>query len=537
MRALFERNVKVLEFRLFAELEVETERKDIQAFLESYETKGTEVSRKVQRYLTTIGLFDKDGNLTKKGKQVLEQGKMFIPEMGLYRIWLIEPDDLIDMRIVGVQRERPSKMNEEIQPQEYDYPNPDGKPAEEAILLFRQQKKEDLEQRLTRIKVRNFGKGEYLYGSLERSGRTVRMKWVWDETGKQKIVLEGTVRAASGNLPLFQLKNRSPFQGKLPGLVEKLLLGSENQHLSWDPAKQKLRIPFSRNHSNELMEKFQGNFPMDTSDFEYGVFEKAELQEVPVMPSTIEDAKKWRNYLVRSDLKGKYFTPPQFKHQQDQLASREEFSSFGLQAESPQGYLKNNFSGPANDEAFWHLAAPMDLNPFDQPDQTEEVLHWIPGQEVTLGEIADKLRQGKNIKEVIVVDRYVNKAIQQKSLHVLVKELLPSGSGVSSLMTVFGGDRASYLKDQAPEITQVDFGALFKTLDHDRFWILRSDQEETIWTATRSLGFLNFGEHEPEADTEAVVKEGAVTFLKVKKGYEIFSPSLKEELERIGGKA
>ena len=79
------------------------------------------------------------------------------------------------------------------------------------------------------------------------------------------------------------------------------------------------------------------------------------------MPYDLENANLWLDYLLREKVSEKYLTPRDFEITAKEITEKDAFEKFQDQLRIPD---LHSFQTKTQTE-FWHLNAPIDLNPND----------------------------------------------------------------------------------------------------------------------------------------------------------------------------
>ena len=85
------------------------------------------------------------------------------------------------------------------------------------------------------------------------------------------------------------------------------------------------------------------------------------IDSVKLMPYDLENAILWRDYLLREKISEKYLTPRDFETNAKEITDEDAFKKFRNQLKIPDLH----FFQTKSQTEFWHLNAPIDLDPND----------------------------------------------------------------------------------------------------------------------------------------------------------------------------
>ncbi len=538
MKAKLSRKVTVEEYTLFAELDINMPRPDIQKFLLNRLDSQDSLDLKVKMYLSEIGLISNQSQLTQRGNQVLDSGKLDIREMGGYKVQMIVHDPAIGMKLISIKRETLNFPEKDPQLQQLPVANPQGNTTREesVFLISRDGNREAFMSAKRGVTLLNFGRDERVKGFSEGKKKKLTLTWEVNSDSSQKLRLEGNLETSGAAIDTGQLKIEHFFTGDVIQLIRSITGNPENENLSWNSSIGRMQIPFEQTASDQMRESFQGSFSVATSEFEYGEFDQARLEDIPLMPASDVDAQKWRDWLLDQRISQEFVTPRAFVVAQESICQDTPIRNFDLHPTQAEAYLDQRFTKKKESDAFWNLATTIDLNPFGKSERPMDPLHFSPGEKIQVSELASALTNGEPLKSVIYIDRYTNKQGQQELLSALASCFQISPEGTMAVISLHDNSRSDYLTQNNPEIIPIDYKPIGK-LDHDRYWLFeRSNGELLVWNCTRSLDFLQLGSGKDSSGLEGKVIEGAVSFVPIDPSLELFSELLQREVNKLLGR-
>ncbi len=358
MKIIMQRRLCITVVQCIAKIEVEEQRKDIQDFLNGLQQGSNQIPElvynRICEYLQKRKLLDTDNQLTPEGQEVLKTGNLFQPEEGKYRFWCVLDDPLVQSQLLHFRREKPEKMNTPR--------NGSSSPMPELKSLCEQEHwtipLQEQEQEARHIRVQQIGHPEspMAIADIDRAS-SVTLNWQWDD-------LENSTYSFEGMLVIYG-KNKSIAQNAYPGPIDLAAIWIrllEQNQIAWNATYHRAMINFNKEVTPaEVYRNFLQSQSLHTDSFEYGSFDNAEVQEMPVMPNDEEAAKAWRDWLLTEWLERDYVTSQQFQEKNLEINSHHAFKMFDLQMSNIDQLCSHLCS--FNKQAFWHLVAPIDLKP------------------------------------------------------------------------------------------------------------------------------------------------------------------------------
>jgi hypothetical protein len=361
LKAKFRKTAKLRSVTVFMRITRLEQRADFQKYLNTPPPRQQlfegEMARlindRVAEYFRQLHLLDHNGNLTEKGKTVAETGYFETEEQGKYRIWYCENDQLIGDTIVYFERENafPDQRKEDrIRPRD--------------LPLFTNtwhycmdQEKGSTAQKFRIEQLGNADTNESLVlEDTQQSSMTLLWEWeshsdarLWVE--KAQIMRKQNEKLAFNRQALDVSIDQSTW---LDSLFED----------SWDRISNRLRIEFDKLENPSEKVDFVKRFTFPPMDG----FDSIEFERVPLMASDREQALKWRNWLVEGLLKVHYLSPVTATDAFNECNRKPGLISYNLNTPKLLDFLKENLEprGPqARGKAYWHLAAPLDLQPLN----------------------------------------------------------------------------------------------------------------------------------------------------------------------------
>jgi hypothetical protein len=274
------------------------------------------------------------------------------------------------------------------------------------------------------------------------------------------------------------------------------------------------------NNADEVYQYFEYSGPHPRKGFTSCCYEK-----LPVEPYNLEEAHVWRNRLLMMELEKNYMHPDDFSSTVISINQKDGFEAYADQLDRPDihEYIHSELEhGKKSDRgaAFWHLAAPLDLNIEIPQSLRLDSFSLIAGNTVSFRDIAQKFNGGFHAEKVFYFDSYVAKYYQQRSVSALLESL-----GLSDMRVITNKDNqnfSDYLAKKKPLVSVENIGGIYqnpKDAPHDRYLVLKKGDDLRVWTGTNSIDYIRFDGSikDIQPDTEGTIIK-TVTFTRVDQG-------------------
>lgn len=330
MKVTLTKNIDLQVATVYLTFEKDTERPDIQKYLNGEHFDNEIIEKRVLDYLRSIGILDENYQPTSYGNFVKKSGLLKVREEGKYQIWFTQNDTFFGNKIFYFKRIQPNndvvnEINIRLDKSEHFYlPTTQNKFA----------------------KLKLVHNGDYFGQKNQRQDRIV-LFWIWQDTAQSAFRFEGKL----GNNNTEIGKEYIPCQIDLDEKIQEILP-------NWETRSKRYKIFFKETDEASRL-SFEGNI-VDYKWYNFNV----RIEKLPLMPYNADDAKQWRNWLVEESVKKDYLSPADFESLVIKTNEKEAFQSYAshlknIDAKAFSDTIKNNVI------AFWHLNAPMDLNPLN----------------------------------------------------------------------------------------------------------------------------------------------------------------------------
>jgi hypothetical protein len=513
MKANFSRKIFITRFSAYGVLNIGRERIDIKEYLQNNRN-----NTNVNRYLQNIDVLNSRDEITSKGQKLMDTGTLFQEEEGKYAFWVTENDPFLNSKIIYLRRDRYSNEDKNIQNRK----NSNFRGEHNVII-----KDKDGKQEVKTIELR-----EMMSYSSEIQNSELSLVWNFEIKTNQTFpfstnyFLEGnlidTVSVERGNrkeTSKDEIKELNKYKFNYHLFLDEFRNIFIKNGMDWDEKLSRMRIEFSKEvHSEKEWENFEiGNLELKQKDFGKGLFLKASLHQVPIMPKSEESANEWRNYLLNQILKRNYITEEQFNENLSNLNKKEAFRIYNLQSPKNIEYIQVLKPQRAEEpEAYYHLASQIDLNPFQKISKPILQFSIKSGEQKSIREIfLTLISPNKVVKKIIVSDRYAGSNIYhllsilevyfstslQTVILFTISEKIPKEVNVPNFLNVISMKKGDTMNDT-----------------HDRVIVLEyTDGNRDIWKLTRGIDILELPTNS-QINSDQKSSTRSCTFIKVSEG-------------------
>ncbi|MBM7114915.1 hypothetical protein [Archangium primigenium] len=303
----------------------------------------------LRRHCEYLGLCDEAGRLTALGRRCAEDSEVPVPEQGVYTFWVAR-HPLCGVRLLHVRREQ-------VEPRDSDFQSLE--PVPEWLRADRHHVWASVVEPGLRFCLRAL---------LGPAGQPVRCRWAsappcqvaWEVTfpsGDNRWRLSGQVAWSENGQP-----RRAPFttpDATVPDLEARALLSAWEPR--WDDARGFVAMDFD-GHVDDAAPFLRSLRHPSVTVPGRGTYEKVELLEVPVGPSSAAQAQRWADALLLAALKKEAGYVPDSRRRALFAARVRDtpLALFPVAPAEPEAQLR---SVASDERLFWMLAAPFDLRP------------------------------------------------------------------------------------------------------------------------------------------------------------------------------
>lgn len=490
MKVTLDKRIQLQSAIVYLRFEKEIKRKDIQEYLNGKRFDNPLIENRVKEYLKNIKVYDEKFQLTALGNAVKESGMLPTVEEGKYQIWFTNRDSYFDNKIFYFKRVQPSReSNDDKLTLRF---NSDGH--------FYLPTENNPFSNLKLLPITDY------FGQNKNHTDVISLRWNWDNIEKSNFIFDGQLGKGDGTVKF----KATPIacNEDLKSLIEELLL-------DWDKMNERLKVPFDEVNDQSKL-SFESNQQTKWRDFQ------AHFQKVPLMPYNLEDAKKWRNWLLVESLRKEYFNPSDFESLVIETNEKEAFKSYSNSLDTPK---PESFSNSIKKDtlAFWHLNAPLNLNPNAKTKLSAKPIELKKDEKLSYKSIVNKLGLDNSDKDSVCIyyDRYVIREHQQRAVAALL-EAIKSKSKIVVTDTSPKENSSDYIQKQRLELKLKDSNTLFKNRPaHDRYLIIGTKDEIQIWNISNSIDYITFSDRNIGVDTVGNIRQSVV-----------FTPVSKELLDK-----
>lgn len=302
-------------------------RKDIKEYLNGKRFDNNLLNNRINNYLKEIHIYDDNSYLTKLGKTVKETSYLPTPEEGKYKIWYSQNDEHFGNTIMYFRREAP---NDKSQVEELNvYFEKNGHflmPARERDEVINYTQFSLLETKLN--------------GKIFSNSETITVTLIMEDGKETYCTFSGKI-GKDGATELNH-KQHIPFDIKLEDSITEILPNYNSMY-------KRLMVKFNDKNKNFVLSNYKCTW----------IGFSGTIDSINLMPFDLENAKRWRDSLVRDIVAQQYLSPQDFQSKVIETNDNPAFEKYRNYLDVPES---KNFKTETGSEEYWHLNAPIDLN-------------------------------------------------------------------------------------------------------------------------------------------------------------------------------
>ena len=253
-------------------------------------------------------------------------------------------------------------------------------------------------------------------------------------------------------------------------------------------------------------------------DFDYS------FEQIPIMPYDNQEAIKWRNWFINKEINESYYLKYDFEKLIKETNNKKGFSDYQSDLDIPEvkeyRELTKKKDRTKQSKSFWHLSAPLDLNPDNTGAHIIKQLDYKEGLNTSFSQIVSNLidNTNNNINHVFYYDKYTYSQSQQKKLNAFFESFeeieVLKNSTLITVKNLKGKKRADLLNSN---IKTIDINSIVKKAPHNRYIVLAEDKDNyTLWQLPSSIDYIHFDENKVNSSTIGVIGD-STSFSKVEK--------------------
>ena len=439
----------------FLDIEVLHKADDMAEFLESLQKNEALLKEPLQtrakEEMQKLGFLDSNNSLTKEGKKLIKTKKRYIKECGKYKINFSYNDSIFDNRIFKAKRAEIDESEQELETIDF---------GKKSYLLL-----DDKNEKLDKITTTT----AKIQKNTTQSSIIYQRFYEIDSKGK---IINDTEKL--NNIDIKASENFLNTQTFIQKYEQ--VLGP-----NWDKDNLVYRI-----NTDELNEFLEGQLIEDirtlTASFKKEDFTFSNLA---LSPKEESDAKYMLNCCLLKDLSESYLTQDDLDSKLESYINHKGLNEF-LKSSDKKEYiskLESSLKQEKDKTAYWHYNAINDLLP--KRDLLPNIIKTITlnyDEELSYADFIDKITQNREIQAFIYIDRYFIDEYQYKKA-----ELIAQGFNTQQYLIIT--DERNIKSLTARQLN----ARPFDPIPHDRYMILKVNNEIEIWNITQS-DFLFFDE-------------------------------------------
>lgn len=479
MKLTLDKQIHLQSAIVYLRFEKEIKRKDIQEYLNGKRFDYPLIENRIKEYLKNIKVYDEKYQLTALGNAVKESGMLPTVEEGKYQIWFTNRDSFFGNKIFYFKRVQPLRESKE----------------DKLTLRFESDGHFYLPTEYNPFsKLKLLPITDY-FGQNKNHTDVIALRWNWDNLEKSNFIFGGQLGKGEGSIKIKG--NPIACNEDLNSLIEEILS-------DWDKKYGRLKVRFDRLHDQSKL-SFESTQQTNWKDF------KVQVQKAPLMPYNLEDAKKWRNWLLIDSLHKEYLNPSDFESLVIEINDKEAFKPYANALDTPKPELFSN-SIKKETPSFWHLNAPFDLNPNAKTKLSAKPIELKKDDIISFKTIADKLSVNNTVENSICIyyDRFVIRDQQQRAVAAFL-QAIESQTKIVVTNASRNEKGSGYIQEQRPELKLKDCKTIFKKRPaHDRYLIIGNKDEIQIWNISNSIDYIIFLDRNIDMNSVGTIRQSVV---------------------------
>lgn len=487
LEVLLKRKLEVKRYPIVAKMTLNKARPDIVSLLQVANKGEERLPARLRTFLERERFWDPETvRLTDKGQQVLETGSVEQQERGLYHIWYTNNDPLLGTRPILVQRY--SAFNEP----KHNIWKKGVDAIHSGFAVNTNCEVHIINDQLDAQK--NSPSSEQVTVTsitpevLCSAEKTVHLGFEWNLGDKHSaLFLKGSLEALNfqgkkAKELLYDLDIKiEDFQGDLVGVLDSI---AKQFGGNWDAIAKRVSAPLEAiiDHPQAIQKLEFDAKTMSCLETPYGQFDKVQCQHIPIKPQDLSDAQQWHRHWLIDFYSKKYTGESEAYRQQSRWLDRAGMNDFDLPLKSGHELL-GSFEREKSSEAYWHVAAMMDLSPANSQKQSLPIT-LMQSDELNLEALFHKLTHGQQVQKIIYSDRYVHTARQSRNLNVIADKSSASEGILMTLAPPVGKSEAQLPKNWQRQTFIKDSN------NHGRYWILLGSCQLWCWECSSGIDFF-----------------------------------------------
>ena len=472
MKITLTKQITLYSATVYMKIKKDVLRKDIQEYLNGKRFENHLVNNRINNYLKEIRIYDDYDSLTKLGETVKATGYLPTLEEGKYKIWYTQNDEYFGNVIMYFRREAPYEKSQ-VEELNIHFHN-DGHflmPARERDEVIDSTKFSLLETQLN--------------GKVFSNSDTITATLIMEDGKETYCAFSGKI--GKDGATELNYKRQVKLDEKIEDSITDILP-------NYDSKYKRLRVIFDNRNKNFVSPNHKCTWKGFTGT----------IDSVNLMPFDLENAKIWRDSLVRDIVAQQYLSPQDFQSKVIEVNDNPAFEKYRNDMDVPES---KNFKTETGGVEYWHLNAPIDLNPNSLFTNINEIFTLQKGDKISFAEIVSRLGVASENDAVIYYDKYISNEWQQKASSALMESINATKAIIVTDMSP-QHMKSDYIMRHKKIIKMRDLKGIFANRpSHDRYLIVGNK----YWSITNSIDFIRFSERDITKDTQGTVNQN-VTF-------------------------
>ena len=401
MKITLTKNISLRVAIVYMKIKKDVLRTDIREYLNGKHFENSLINNRINEYFKEIKIYDEAMHLTKKGETVKNTGYLPTYEEGKYKIWFTQEDDYFGNDIMYFRREMPNEKSS-LEPLDIVF---DDENYQQLPVIEKEEE----------IGCTNFSLvDKNLIGKYLKNTENISVTIILERGKQTYCTFSG--KLGKDNSTELNSKKTLDLDENFEDVITEILPNFDSNY-------NRLKVSFKPENINFKINNYKCEW-MGFSGY---------IDNIDLMPIDKQNAIEWRNYILKEEISKKYLSPNDFASKVYEINEKPAFEKYRNELDIP---ASKDFKTETKLE-FWHLNAPIDLNPNTQETNINEVISLGRNEKISFAELVHKLGTNADNDLVIYYDQYVGKEFQQKA--------------AAAFMESINGSKKIILTDLSPE--------------------------------------------------------------------------------------
>ena len=338
MKITLTKNISLRVAIVYMKIKKDVLRTDIREYLNGKHFENSLINNRINEYFKEIKIYDEAMHLTKKGETVKNTGYLPTYEEGKYKIWFTQEDDYFGNDIMYFRREMPNEKSS-LEPLDIVF---DDENYQQLPVIEKEEE----------IGCTNFSLvDKNLIGKYLKNTENISVTIILERGKQTYCTFSG--KLGKDNSTELNSKKTLDLDENFEDVITEILPNFDSNY-------NRLKVSFKPENIN---------FKINNCKCEWMGF-SGYIDNIDLMPIDKQNAIEWRNYILKEEISKKYLSPNDFASKVYEINEKPAFEKYRNELDIP---ASKDFKTETKLE-FWHLNAPIDLNPNTQETNINEVI-------------------------------------------------------------------------------------------------------------------------------------------------------------------